>query len=200
MDTARYVVAVLVWVALPPAIVYWLVVHPFVGFWRRVGKGTTFVALAIMFVATGFGLVLVRDWVLVREFGTHWGLWVAALVSYVTSVVIEIQCRKHLKFKTLAGVPEIERDQASRKLLDQGIYGRVRHPRYVSVTFGMLAMTFFANYLTIWLLIPATVVGLFLIATLEERELVASMGERYREYQARVPMFVPRFDSGRGGS
>ena len=200
MDTARYVVAVLVWVALPPAIVYWLVVHPFVGFWRRLGKGPTFVALAIMFVATGFGLVLVRDWVLVREFGTHWGLWVAALVSYVTSVAIEIQCRKHLKFKTLAGVPEIERDQASRKLLDQGIYGRVRHPRYVSVTFGMLAMAFFANYLTIWLLIPATVVSLFLIATLEERELVASMGERYREYQARVPMFVPRFDSGRGGS
>ncbi len=200
MDTARYVVAVLVWVGLPPAIVYWLIVHPFVGFWRRRGKGPTFFALAIMFVGTGVGLALVRDWVLVREFGTHGGLWVAALVSYVISVAIEIQCRKHLKFKTLVGVPEIERDQPSRKLLDQGIYARVRHPRYVSVTLGMLAMAFFANYLTIWLLIPVTVVSLFLIAMLEERELVASMGDRYREYQARVPMFVPQFGVGRDGS
>ena len=76
------------------------------------------------------------------------------------SIAIEIQCRKHLKFKTLAGVPEVEADQAGRKLLDQGIYARVRHPRYVSVTFGMLAMNLFANYLALWILWPGTIVSL----------------------------------------
>ena len=192
MDTARYIVAVLVWIGLPPAIVYWFILHPFVGFWRKRGKAVTFLVLGVLFVGMGVGLYITRDLVLVREFGTHWSLWVAAAGAYVMSIAIEIRCRKYLKFKTLAGVPEVEADQAGRKLLDQGIYARVRHPRYVSVTFGMLAMNLFANYLALWILWPVTIVSLYAIATLEERELIASLGPKYEEYRERVPMFVPK--------
>ncbi len=192
MDTARYIVAVLVWIGLPPAIVYWFILHPFVGFWRKREKAVTFLVLGVLFVGMGVGLYITRDLVLVREFGTHWSLWVAAAGAYVVSIAIEIQCRKHLKFKTLAGVPEVEVEQAGRKLLDQGIYARVRHPRYVSVTFGMLAMNLFANYLALWILWPVTIVSLYAIATLEERELIASLGPKYKEYRERVPMFVPK--------
>ncbi len=192
MDTARYIVAVLVWIGLPPAIVYWFILHPFVGFWRKRGKAVTFLVLGVLFVGMGVGLYITRDLVLVREYGTHWSLWVAAAGAYVMSIAIEIQCRKHLKFKTLAGVPEVEADQGGRKLLDQGIYARVRHPRYVSVTFGMLAMNLFANYLALWILWPVTIVSLYVIALLEERELIASLGRVYEEYRERVPMFVPK--------
>ena len=192
MDTARYVVATLIWIGLPPAIVYWFILHPFVSFWRERGKAATFTVLGVLFVGMGVGLYSTRDLVLIREFGTHWSLWVAAAGAYVMSIAIEIQCRKHLKFKTLAGVPEVEADQGERRLLDQGIYGRVRHPRYISVTFGMIAMTVFANYLALWILFPITILSLFLIAVLEERELVASMGRTYEDYRERVPMFVPK--------
>ena len=35
MDQVRYVVAVLLVVFTPPAMLFWFVVHPFTGFWRR---------------------------------------------------------------------------------------------------------------------------------------------------------------------
>lgn len=192
MSTARYVVAVLVWVMLPPAVIYWLMLHPFVDFWRRRGKVVTFWSIGIVFVGLMVLLYGLRELVLVQEYGTHWVLWLAAATSYVISIAIEARCRKHLKWKTLAGVPEVEADQSERKLLDQGIYGRVRHPRYVAVMIAMLAMALFANYLAIWLLLGFTIASLYAVATLEERELVASMGERYEDYRRRVPMFVPK--------
>jgi len=37
MDQARYIVAVLMIVALPPSIGSWFLIHPFVRFWRRLG-------------------------------------------------------------------------------------------------------------------------------------------------------------------
>lgn len=192
MDTVRYIVAALVWIVLPPALVHWFIIHPFVGFWRKRGKAVTITVLSVLLIGTWVGLFFTRDLVLVREFGTHWSLWVAAAGAYVMSAGIEIQCRKHLKFKMLVGVPELEADQRGRKLLDQGIYGRVRHPRYVAVTFGTLAMTLFANYLALWVLFPLAVVLLYVIALLEERELIASLGRVYEEYRERVPMFVPK--------
>ncbi len=191
MDTARYFVAVAVWAMLPPAIAYWFVLHPFVVFWRRRGKAITFLAIGTMFVALIALLFATRERFLTTEFGTHWLLWIVGAASYALSIAIEVQCRKHLKFRTLAGVPEVEPDQAQRKLLDQGIYARVRHPRYLSVTFGMLAMTLFANYLALWVLFPLAIVSLYVIALLEERELIASLGRVYEDYRERVPMFVP---------
>ena len=38
MDTTRYVIGVLLIVGVPPAVIFWLLIHPFVGFWRRVGR------------------------------------------------------------------------------------------------------------------------------------------------------------------
>ena len=191
MDTARSIVASFVWIGLPPAVGYWFMLHPFIDFWRRRGKTLTFSVLTLAFVGMMVALNLMRDTVLAREFGTHWTLWVTAAASYAFSINIEVRCRKYLKFSTLAGVPEVDADQAGRQLLDQGIYARVRHPRYIAVTFGMLAVALFCNYLAVWLLIPGTVVSLWAIAVLEERELVASMGSTYEEYRTRVPMFMP---------
>ena len=192
MDTARFVVAVLTWVGFPPAVIYWFIIHPFADRWRRIGVVPTMVIVSVIFVAIGVVFYLIHDMVLVTEFGTHWSLWVVALISYVTSVGIELQCRKHLKFRMLAGIPELEADQSERKLLNEGIYSRVRHPRYVSVTFGVLAMALFSNYLAVWVMIPTLLLALYIVAVLEERELVQSLGDRYREYQRQVPMFIPR--------
>ena len=192
MDTARYIVAVMTWVGFPPAVIYWFIIHPFAEWWRKIGVVPTMVIVFTMFVAIGVLLFLVRDLVLLTELGTHWSLWVAALLSYFTSVGIELRCRKFLRFRTLAGVPELEANQSERKLLNEGVYARVRHPRYVGVTFGVLAMAFFSNYLAIWVLVPMIILALYGVALLEERELVRSLGAVYREYQRQVPMFIPQ--------
>ena len=120
MDTARYVVAVITWAGFPPAVVYWFMIHPFAERWRGVGVRTTMVVVFSIFVALAAFLVFVRDYVLVTEFGTHWTLWVAAGVSYIIALGIERLCRKHLKFRTLTGVPELSVDQSARELLNEG--------------------------------------------------------------------------------
>ena len=128
MNTARHIVALLIVVGIPPAIVYWFVVHTFIGFWRRLGRAPTFTIVFGLMVLTGYGIVQVADTILAIDFGTNYFLWPLVLVIYGASVRIEISCRKHLKFKTLVGAPELRRDGRGGKLLSEGIYGRVRHP------------------------------------------------------------------------
>ena len=42
MDTARYILAVIVAISFPPARLFWLAVHPFIAFWRGLGAGWTY--------------------------------------------------------------------------------------------------------------------------------------------------------------
>jgi steroid 5-alpha reductase family enzyme len=68
-------------------------------------------------------------------------------------------------------------------------YRFVRHPLYTGMFFALWAtphMTLghllFAGALTIYVVIAVR---------FEERDLVAMLGEEYRDYQQRVPMFAP---------
>lgn len=192
MDTARYLFALLAIVSMPAAILYWFILHPFVGFWRRVGKTVTFVTLAIAFIAIGVTVYLVRNPILAVDYGTNRWLWMPAIVCYGVSVWISIRIRSQLTFRVLSGVPELDADGKGGTLLKEGLYARVRHPRYTAVIVGTLAFAFFTNYLAMYLLVPVTVLGLALIVRLEERELEARFGDEYRQYRARVPMFFPR--------
>jgi len=69
------------------------------------------------------------------------------------------------------------------------IYQFIRHPIYLGLLLGLWStprMTqghlLFAATMTVYILFAAR---------LEERDLTASLGERYREYQREVPMLVP---------
>lgn len=53
-------------------------------------------------------------------------------------------------------------------LVTQGIYSRMRHPRYVEM---LLAHALFTNYLAAYGVFALSVAGLALIVRLEEREL-----------------------------
>lgn len=191
METARYVFGVLLIVSLPPALAWWFIVHPLVAFWRRVGARLTLVLVTVASVAGVVGLFTIRDDLLMTDLGTHPPLVIAAGLLLVATAWIAVLRKRHLTFRILVGLPELEGRGDPGALLDEGIYARIRHPRYVEVALGTLAYAVFANYLGAYVIAALTLPMLHLIVLLEERELVERFGARYEEYRARVPRYVP---------
>lgn len=191
MEKFRYVMAVLTLMGLPPAMAYWFVVHPFVSFWRRRGPRVTFSVLAVIYVALMTGTFLLRDHLVAGDYGTSWALVSAAIPIMVVCGWVQYHRKKQLKWKTLAGLPEIDPEGHGGELLTRGIYGKIRHPRYLEFMLGMTAWALVINYLSVYVATVFTFLLLGVIVILEERELAERFGEAYAEYRARVPRFIP---------
>ena len=237
MDTIRFVLAVLIWATFPPAIVFWYLVHPFVGYWRRVGGPLqTYLVVGPVCVLL-LGVLLRWNPVAGTDLGTNWILFAVGFGLWVVSWAMERAIRKHLDFRTLAGVPELaysatqvpriptmeefigedgedsengsqgsmtemveespsEDDRAGPdprgRLLDEGIYARVRHPRYAAVMIGVWGWAMMSNHGTSYLMAAALVPALLGVIHFEEKELVERFGDDYRAYRERVPALFPR--------
>jgi protein-S-isoprenylcysteine O-methyltransferase Ste14 len=191
-DLLRYYLGVGLALMLPPAILYWFIVHPFVGFWRRVGVRGTMGFLIVFYLVSMAALFPLRHVLLGRDLGTSVVNIVAAAPLLVISGLISRKRRRHLTMRTLAGVPELAPQAAGPGLLTEGIYGKIRHPRYVEFTLGMIGWALFVNYLGLYAMIALCFVLLWFIVLIEERELRARFGQAYVDYSARVPRFVPR--------
>ena len=192
MDTARYWLGVVLVIALPPALLYWLLAHTLTSFWRRLGARWTLTILLSGIAVGMWRMWLVRDWALGADLGTKTPLIALAVLLYLISIYLETRVRKHLKIKTLVGIPEFSGDDHKGRVLSEGIYGRVRHPRYVSVIIGSLGWALFSNYVGVYIVVALTVPGLYLVAVLEERELMERFSDEYARYREKVPRFVPR--------
>ncbi len=191
MDAVRYYAALALLVTFLPAMSMWLWIHPLIGFWRRRGPVITYLAVGSFVVVMALGLLQLRTHLLRVEFGFSWPLAIAAVFCLAVAIVIERQYRRHLGFSTLLGLPEVAEGR-SDKLITEGIYDKIRHPRYVGILFEVSAFALFANYLAVYVVIIAAVPLLYLIALLEERELLARFGDEYQRYMMRVPRFFPR--------
>ncbi len=192
MDTVRYNLALLTLVTFIPGILFWPFAHGLVRRWRQLGLALSYSVLGAILIAIGAGVFMLRHTLLAVEFGTNVWLCLPALLCCGAAVGVEVRCRKHLSLRTLVGIPELSPTPTGQPLLDQGIYARLRHPRYVVVILSICAVALFTNYLALYLLCPLAGVVLYGITLMEERELIERFGEAYEQYQQRVPRFVPR--------
>jgi protein-S-isoprenylcysteine O-methyltransferase Ste14 len=192
LDLLRYGLGVVLALMLPPAILYWFIVHPFIGFWRRVGARGTLWFLGVFCLVSMVALFPQRHVLLGRDLGTSVMNIVVAVPLLVASGIISRKRRRHLTMRTLAGVPELAPQAAGPGLLTEGIYGKIRHPRYVEFTLGMIGWALFVNYLGLYAITALCSVLLWFIVLIEEKELRERFGQAYVDYSARVPRFVPR--------
>lgn len=192
-ETIRSYAAQIFMVVMPPAFAFWFVVHPFIGFWRRLGTRLSYAILFPALFAACYGLFLVRGSLVGIDMGTRWILVGVGVLFYGLAMVVERKCRRYLKLRTLLGVPEIAAGaEGPGELLDQGIYARVRHPRYLGVMLGATGIACVANYLGVWLLLLALVPVVYVLTLIEEKELRARFGEEYVRYARQVPRIIPR--------
>jgi len=82
------------------------------------------------------------------------------------------------------------------RLIDSGVYSRVRHPMYLGTL--MFCLGFFLSSLS--LLSLGIWIGFFILydkmATYEEKDLIRILEEKYIAYQKRVPKWFPRIRPG----
>jgi protein-S-isoprenylcysteine O-methyltransferase Ste14 len=193
MNTLRYVLALILVITLPPLFLYWLLVHPFVNFWRGKGIGSAYTIILGVIVAGMIGLFSLRHFLLDIDYGTNYLFAALGLALLSVAGALRLKLQKHLDLRTLLGLPEIAPDRFPRRLITEGIYGRLRHPRYVQVLIALLGYALIANYLAAYLAVALWVPGIYVIAVLEEKELRAHFGENYDDYCRKVPRFLPKF-------
>jgi methanethiol S-methyltransferase len=147
-------------------------------------------------VVMAFGALLfrLRARLLGVDLGMHWSLVAIGAVLYGLSTWIALQHRKHLSIATMIGIPELSPTEQRRgKLLKDGIYRVVRHPRYLSAGLAVIAVALFVDYVGVYVLILLLFPLGYPMLFFEERELIDRFGEEYRQYQREVPQLLPRW-------
>ncbi|MHC4421944.1 MAG: methyltransferase family protein [Planctomycetota bacterium] len=126
------------------------------------------------------------------EFGTSYVLIALAALCLAAGATMLLKRRRQLTFGILTGLPELSQKRYPGRLLTQGLYARVRHPRYLEINLWTLAYALFANYLAPYVLLALSLPTIYVVVLLEEQELHNRFGAEYEAYCRRVPRFVPR--------
>lgn len=191
MERIRYFLGVATVIVIPLGLMYWLTIHGWAIWWRTWGPRRTYLAVLPVLAALGVLLFQVRGRLLGADLGTNWGLIGIALVLSCPMIWLELHYWRHLSISTLVGIPELSQRRKVRLMRD-GIYGVVRHPRYLSAGIGLIVNALIVNHLGLYILVIASLPPGYLVLMLEERDLIDRFGNAYREYQRDVPRFVPR--------
>jgi len=182
----------LLWAAYFTIPFFWFLVHPFAEFWRR-RRGRTYTAYAVgIWLAFLAGFSASNSFWFAERFERPWPVVLAGFALISLEVLVTRRAEGELGAPILIGWAERDPVQFPPRLVDSGIYRRVRHPRYLAAM-GVLVGT--ALLTGAWRLLYMTAAGLplyFLLARIEESELLKRIGEPYRDYCRRVPRFIPR--------
>jgi protein-S-isoprenylcysteine O-methyltransferase Ste14 len=197
MDKARYFIAVTLAVTLVPAISAWFVIHPFTRFWRRLGTVASFSIIYSLLISVCVLLWEFRAALVGLDLGFRPWLMLLAVPAAVLGIAIARARRRFLTQRILVGVPEISNSDKGRLITD-GIYGRVRNPRYLEFILLSFVYVAFANYSGTWVLYALIFPALHLVVLLEERELGERFGAEYEDYRRRVPRYIPKRRSADG--
>lgn len=192
MDSVRYFAATLTVVIAPPFFLSWLLVHPLATFWRKLGSATYFFILIFLIVSI-IGISALYD---IQQDLLYIGtsqltVWLS-IPCFIIAVVMSYYYYRYLTVGILIGLPEISRGDYPGTLLTEGIYSKIRHPRYVGAFFLVLGWAFVANAPVPYIVVLSLIPVIRIIVYLEERELTRRFGSEYEKYCREVPRFFPK--------
>jgi protein-S-isoprenylcysteine O-methyltransferase Ste14 len=174
-----------------PVPVFWLILHSRIHFWRRFGNRAFLVVLPVWLVP-GIVLVFLRHAIFSQRIDRSALTWFLGAGILTLGVWTNRQVHRQFSLRRLAGLPEIDRGRPDSFVVCEGIYARVRHPRYMEFMLSFLGLAFLTGAAGIFLLAFVSVLLYLIVAPLEEQELRESYGAEYEAYARSVPRFLPR--------
>jgi protein-S-isoprenylcysteine O-methyltransferase Ste14 len=169
---------------------FWLVIHPAIRLWRRVGNRAFWVALPVWLVFA-VGIIAARHELLARRLDRNALTWAVGGVLFIMASWLDVQTRHALGWRRLVGLPELNPAHRLRGVIRTGVYGRMRHPRYLLYMLMVLSMAFLTGAQIIFLLAFLNILLYQILAPFEERALLDQYGPLYEDYRRSVPRFVP---------
>jgi protein-S-isoprenylcysteine O-methyltransferase Ste14 len=181
-------ITILVWPAVP---LFWVPVHGFPKFFRKLDVLTYIVPL-VLWLPLAYLVFLYRDVLLGVRVELPVMLRIAGLVLVGAGTILHLWTGELLGFKGLIGLPEISSKVKSR-LVTNGPFSVVRHPTYLAHTL------LFAGVFLITEVVAVGIVTLLdfivinaVVMPLEDRELEDRFAKEYEDYKKRVPGFFPQ--------
>lgn len=183
---ARYIALVVFFLDLPVP-VYWLILHPLTGFWRRHVRAAFWIAGIGAWTVGGAFVVFARSRLIAP--GAPSILSVAGGVALIAAdVMLLIRADRDLGHSKLVGHAELT---GKLELSVRGMYSRVRHPRYTGMIAAVIGACLLAGTLWAWECFGVWLALVMISILLEEREMRRRFGDVYEEYCRRVPRFLP---------
>ena len=179
-----------------PVPLFWLVFHGGIGFWRRWGTRSYWVALPV-WVGAGVALSKLHPWMFAERFPRNAFTAAAGLVLCAAGVWIMKSVGRAMGYRRLIGMREIAPEKHPMELVTGGIYARLRHPRYTDMLLTLSGLSLLSGAWGVAAAAGLTSLGLGLMVLLEERELRLHYGRLYEDYQRAVPRFIPHLFGGK---
>lgn len=178
---------VIVWPVIP---LFWIPVHCFASFFRKLGL-LTYLFPAATWTPLALFLIGKRELILAHRIGLFPAAAAAGAVLLALGIALQVWSGRALTLRGLMGMPEVSENVESR-FVATGPYLAVRHPTYLSHT-----MMFAGVFLMTGLVASGVVTLLdfllirFIVIPLEEKELSVRFGPAYDQYRIKVPAFFP---------
>jgi protein-S-isoprenylcysteine O-methyltransferase Ste14 len=169
---------------------FWLMVHPFAGFWRS-RKGNPYTFLVPIWIALWIAVAAVTKPVRHTTLHAAFWLWLPATALVIIGIVIYRRSGARFTWSQLGGLPEVRNPQQPQRLVTEGIRQRVRHPIYLGHLCEMLAWSVGSGLVVCYALTAFAILTGAIMVRLEDAELEARFGDAYRHYKANVPAILP---------
>lgn len=186
MTPLGWLAALVLFLQLPIPL-FWFIVHPQVNFWRRHQKAGYLTGLLLSWGPVTFCLVFFRHEIFRRDWPSPWGI-VAGFILLILEGWIFWRVGRDLGTSRLVGRAELS---GGGEVANNGIYARIRHPRYMGSLIAILGACLLAGTRVMWILAAVWSLLTLVAIMFEERELRARFGAAYEEYCRQVPRFVP---------
>ncbi len=170
-----------------PFIMLWL--HLLQPVWRPLGKHSYWIHTPVYLAMVATCALLHRRW----STGVLIDAGAADVVGFGLigiSVAILIISYRFIDPWTLMAGPQLTRSR--RKLITDGIYAYIRHPRYLILITGALGNFLLTGTVSLLIAFIVTTTLTIMLTHVEEAELRRQFGSAYEDYAHRVPAFIPR--------